>query len=108
MLVLSLYNLLFYITANTQGVPVFAVGLGQNLKPDILRQMADDTGGYFYESKTSDNLRTIYQQLSDVLFEDSYILIYPSDLTGDVTLNISATLGTITGDNTKEFTSCSP
>jgi len=105
----SMYNLADVISyGNTQGVPVFAVGLGQDLNPDILRQMADDTGGHYYESASSDNLRTIYQQLSDVLFEDTYILTYTSGLGADVTadLTIGATSGAITGNNTKEITSC--
>ena len=70
--------------------------------------MADDTGGLYYESASSDNLRTIYQQLSDVLFEDTYILTYTSGLGADVTadLTIGATSGAITGNNTKEITSC--
>jgi Ca-activated chloride channel family protein len=94
--------------AQEKGVPIFTVGLGQDLNPDILRQMADDTGGHYYESATSDNLRTIYRQLSDVLFQDSYILTYTSGLGAGITtdLTIGATSGTITGNNTKEFTSC--
>jgi Ca-activated chloride channel family protein len=94
--------------ANDKGVPIFAIGLGQDLNPDILRQMADDTGGHYYESATSDNLRTIYQQLSDVLFKDSYILTYTSGLGDDVTadLTIEATFQTIVGDDTKSITSC--
>jgi Ca-activated chloride channel family protein len=94
--------------ANDQGVPIFTVGLGQDLNPDILRQMADDTGGHYYESATSDNLRTIYRQLSDVLFQDSYILTYTSGLGAGITadLTISAASGTITGNNTKEITPC--
>ena len=53
--------------ANNNGVPIFTVGLG-NFNTAILQQMADDTGGQFFEATTSDNLRTIYQQLADVLF----------------------------------------
>jgi Ca-activated chloride channel homolog len=105
----STYNLAEVINdAKDKGVPIFTVGLGQNINSDALQQMADDTGGHYYESTTSDNLRTIYQQLSNVLFEDSYILTYTSGLVaGDTAdLTIGATSGTITGNNTKEFTSC--
>jgi len=107
----SMYNLTEVINdANDKGVPIFTVGLGQNINSNALGQMADDTGGHYYESASSDNLRTIYQQLSDVLFEDSYILTYTSGLVaGDTAdLTIGATSGTITGNNTKEFTSCPP
>jgi hypothetical protein len=70
--------------------------------------MADDTGGKYYEAATSDNLRTIYQQLGDVLFQDSYILTYTSGLGAGNTANlkIEATFQTIVGDDTKSITSC--
>jgi secreted protein with Ig-like and vWFA domain len=94
--------------ANDQGVPIFTIGLGEDINPDILRQMADDTGGKYYEAATSDNLRTIYQQLGDVLFQDSYILTYTSGLGAGVTANltIEGTFQTIVGDDTKSITSC--
>jgi Ca-activated chloride channel family protein len=94
--------------ANTKGVPIFAVGLG-DINLTILEQMADGTGGQVYESTTSDNLRTIYQQLAAVLFQDSYILTYPSGLGAGVTANltIEATYSPgITGNDTKGITSC--
>jgi Ca-activated chloride channel family protein len=93
--------------ANNNGVPIFTVGLGQ-ADGAMLTQMADDTGGQFFDSTTSDNLRTIYQQLADVLFHDQYILTYTSGLGAGVTadLTIEATLLAIVGNNTKEITSC--
>ena len=36
--------------------------------------MATETGGLFYEANTSQNLATIYQQLSSILYEKQYIL----------------------------------
>jgi VWFA-related protein len=94
--------------ANTKGVPIFTVGIGQ-VNSAILTQMADDTGGQFYEATTPDNLRTIYQQLANVLFADQYILTYTS-LLGDgetADLTIGATLvGVPPGSDTKGITSC--
>jgi Ca-activated chloride channel family protein len=94
--------------AKNKGVPIFTIGIGQQLNADILRPMAEDTGGIYNESATSDNLRTIYQQLAEVLFEYSYILTYDSLLQlGDtVVLTIKANLGTITGNGTKEIMPC--
>jgi len=93
--------------ANDNNVPIFTVGLGE-LDISILQQMADDTGGQFYEAITSDNLKTIYDQVAEVLFEDQYILTYVSGLgdgtTGDLT--IQATSGAIEGQDTKEITPC--
>jgi len=94
--------------ANNNGVPIFTVGLG-NANVAILTQMADETGGQFFEATTSDNLRTIYQQLADLLFHDQYILTYISGLGDGVSANltIEATYSpTIKGDDTKEITAC--
>jgi len=94
--------------ANNNGIPIFTIGLGV-LNPIILQQMADDTGGTFFEATTSDNLRTIYEQLANVLFQDSYILTYISNLDGGLTgnLTVEATYSpTIKGDDTKEITAC--
>ncbi len=95
--------------ANDNGVPIFTVGLGQLLDKGILEQMADDTGGQFYEAITSDNLRTIYQQLADVLFYDQYILTYTSGLGANVTadLTIEATFSpTKKRSDKKAITTC--
>jgi hypothetical protein len=71
--------------------------------------MANDTGGTFFEATTSDNPRTIYEQLANVLFQDSYILTYDSNLVAGLTgnLTIEATYSpTIKGDDTKAITAC--
>ncbi len=95
--------------ANNKGVPIFAIGLGI-LDDTILRRMANDTGGQFFEAKTSDNLRTIYQQLADILFNDQYILTYTSDLgagvSADLTIEATYSPTAITGDDTKEIAPC--
>ncbi len=94
--------------ANNNGVPIFTIGLGI-LDPAILQQMANDTGGSFFEATTSDNLRTIYEQLANVLFHDSYILTYNSNLDDLLTgnLTVEATYSpTIKGDDTKEIAFC--
>ena len=92
--------------AQDNGVPVFTVGLG-NANDAILTQMADETGGQFFDATTSDNLKTIYQQLADILFEDTYVLTYPSLLTPPFSLTIEATYSpTIKGDDTKEIVPC--
>ncbi len=93
--------------ANDNNVPIFTLGLG-DADISILQRMADDTGGQFYEATTSDNLRTSYNQVAEVLFKDQYILTYISGLgigaTGD--LKIKATSGAIEREDTKEITPC--
>jgi Ca-activated chloride channel family protein len=95
--------------ANEKGVAIFTVGLG-NVNEAVLIQMANDTGGQYFNSPTSDNLLNIYNQLSDILFEDQYIIQYISSLvvceTADLT--IQAESQTIIGDDAKEITPCCP
>lgn len=97
--------------ANAQGVPVFTVGLGNDVDATVLQDIADDTGGTFSDSTTSDNLATIYQQLADLLFTDQYILTYPSTLDDNVTGNLSVTATYapgVTGSDTKTISVCTP
>lgn len=95
--------------ANTQGVPVFTVGLGDRTDPIILQQLADDTGGTFSDSITSDNLATIYQQLANLLFTDQYALTYntalANDETGDLEVTVTYAPG-ISGTDTKTISAC--
>lgn len=96
--------------ANANGVPVFTVGLG-DADATILQQLADDTGGTYSDSTTSDNLATIYQQLADLLFTDQYILTYTSGLASTATGDLSVTAtyaGLPPGTDTKEIPACSP
>jgi Ca-activated chloride channel family protein len=96
--------------ANEKGIPIFTVGLGEKVNEDDLKQMADDTGGQYFSAPTSDNLSNIYKQLSDILFENQYIIKYISALgvceTADLT--IQAEYQTIIGDDTQEITPCCP
>ncbi len=96
--------------AKDNGVPIFAVGLG-NVNLSILQDMANLTGGQLHEATSSDNLRTVYQQLADVLFHDQYILTYFSGLGAGTTgnLTIKATLPALPlnpGEDTREITAC--
>ena len=51
------------------GIPIFSIGLG-DFDTDPLKEMADETGGIFYESIESDNLDTIYEQVAELLFDE--------------------------------------
>ena len=95
--------------ANSRGVPVFTVGLGGAVDVSVLQQIADDTGGTFSDSTTSDNLATIYQQLADLLFTDQYILTYTTALLANATddLTVTATYAPgVTGSDTKTIIVC--
>jgi hypothetical protein len=68
--------------------------------------MASQTGGIFYQANASQNLATIYQQLSTLLFQRQYVLTFtatsPASSTSNVT--IAATSNTISGNATKSVT----
>jgi Ca-activated chloride channel family protein len=96
--------------ANLTGVPVFTVGLG-NADTTVLQQIANDTGGTYSDSTTSDNLATIYQQFANLLFTNQYILTYNSGIAADGattgTLEVMATYGTLQpGNDTKTIPAC--
>ena len=93
--------------ANNQGIPIFTVGLG-NLNISILEQMADDTGGQFFDSASPDNLINTYSQLANILFVNQYIIEYFTAL-GDgalADLTIEAVFQSVVGGDTKEITPC--
>jgi Ca-activated chloride channel homolog len=101
--------------ANTKGVPIFTIGIGALLDRNVLERMANETGGQFFEAPTSQNLATIFQQLTSVLYENQYILTFQSQLGGGgktADLNIKATTppsippGGQFGDDTVLITSC--
>jgi VWFA-related protein len=63
-------------------IPVFPVAFG-NANAVDLTQLAQDTGGVFYEPAAAENLGAVYQQLANLLFEDQYVLSYLSALPAD-------------------------
>jgi VWFA-related protein len=63
------------------GVPVFTVGVGEDVDEDVLQRIASETGGEFFDAPDADRLQTIYSQLSDIL-NNQYILTYTSVGTG--------------------------
>ena len=94
--------------ANDKGIPLFTVELGGG-NVDVLEQMSNDTNGLFFPSPASDNLRNIYYQLSDVLFENQYMLEYISGIgvseTADLTIEAFVSPA-IMGDDTKKIAPC--
>ena len=60
--------------AQNQNVPVFTIGIGASINRTPLEQLAAGTGGLYYEANTSQNLATIYRQISSILYEKQYIL----------------------------------
>jgi hypothetical protein len=92
--------------AVTKKVAIFTIGIGSSINSSALSQMASQTGGIFYQANASQNLATIYQQLSTLLFQRQYVLTFtatsPASSTSNVT--IAATSNTISGNATKSVT----
>lgn len=107
------------ITAAQQAnVPIFTVGVALDLIVDpveaaaargALEDMANQTGGQFYEAATFDNLANIYAQLSAVLFANQYKITFTGpELSGAANLTVQATSGALTGDDTRAFAAACP
>lgn len=96
--------------AQTNGIPVFTIGLG-NVDTLELQNIADETGGAYYESPSSDNLLGIYKQLSELLFKNQYILTYTSVVapTSSGSLEVTVNYNGITAtSNPYTVTDCNP
>jgi len=96
--------------AITYGVPIFPIGIGSGVNRAVLTRLADETGGQFFESQISDNLNTIYQQLSSILFENQYIITYTGGLAAPNSANLTIQATTnitgqpISGSDTRVIT----
>jgi hypothetical protein len=99
------------VTSNaiSRNVPVFAIGLGASINSAALEQLATGTGGLYYQSATSQNLATIYRQLSSLLYEQQYILKFdqlskgPGAASG---VTVGVTSGALGGNATAPIISC--
>lgn len=91
-------------------VPVFTIGIGSDIDRDVLRQLAVETGGQFYEANTSQNLATVYQQLSSLLYVNQYVMTFDQLSKGSANVvsdvSIRATLGSASDVSIKSVASC--
>ena len=67
--------------AQTNGIPVFTIKAGPDVDEAILQEIAEETGGQYFDALTTDRLVTVYTQLSEVL-NGQYVLTYDTALTG--------------------------
>lgn len=97
--------------AIAKDVPIFTIGLGAGIDVADLTDLANRSGGIFYQSidATSD-LTAIYQQLAQTLIKNQFVFTYSSNLTGGVpapaTLTVEADYKGLLDSDTKGFTSC--
>ena len=90
-------------------VPIFTIGIGASINRAVLEQMATSTGGLFYEATTSQNLATIYQQLSSILYERQYVLKFNQLVRGtgsSFPLAINANVMALSGTAATTIRSC--
>ncbi|MDZ7376065.1 MAG: VWA domain-containing protein, partial [candidate division KSB1 bacterium] len=81
-------------------IPIYTICLGDFTIRDILRKIADQTGGLFYMAYSADQMSEIYQRLAD-LIEHFYLLAHfsPDPIRNntwrvvDVTVNLPPQLG---------------
>jgi hypothetical protein len=98
--------------AALKGVPVFIIGISGDTQINrvVLEQIAQGTGGQFFEAITAQNLATIYNQLSSLLFQNQYIISFNQLALGGNTANltIEAASQGITGNDNIPILSCPP
>jgi Ca-activated chloride channel family protein len=89
--------------ANERGVAVFTIGFGSSVNDTDLNRLARDTGGVYYRASQSQNLATIYQQLSQLLFTNQYVVTFNRSTTspGQTPINLRATSGALSGDGSR-------
>jgi VWFA-related protein len=88
------------------GVPLVFIGLGQDLRADILQSMATLTGGAYLSAQDSGQLAAIYADLTDRL-KTQYLLRFRSGLVADQhvhVLSVHATAGGVEASGETRFT----
>jgi len=95
--------------AVSNGVPVFTIGLGDEIDEDVLIAIATQTGGIYYYAPTPEDLATIYEKIAGTL-NTQYLVTYDTitcepNSSGDVEheLNIEVYQGAAYGQGTRRF-----
>ncbi len=99
------------VTSNAlnRNVPIFTIGIGASINRAALEQLAVETGGLYYEANTSQNLATIYRQISSILYEKQYILKFDQLSKGagvPSSVTVGVTSGALGGSATVPVVSC--
>lgn len=94
------------------GVPVFTIGLGSGIDIAVLQQIADETGGLFFQAPSATDLQEIYQTISGILQNQYEIAWTTPKPTCDAnaptrTVDIAVSVGTGRGTATKPY-ACPP
>jgi tight adherence protein C len=68
--------------AARSGTPVYTIGLGNEVKADVLQRISAETGGRFYQAPSSQDLARVFLQISRQL-TSQYELFWISRIQGD-------------------------
>jgi Putative Ig domain/von Willebrand factor type A domain len=90
--------------AIADGIPVYTIGLGAFLNPANLSELADRTGGIYYELASATEMYQAFQSLGQVL-DEKWVITFkpplsdglPHDLVVDVTTSSATGSGTKSG-----------
>ncbi|TFG45584.1 MAG: VWA domain-containing protein, partial [Candidatus Brocadiia bacterium] len=95
--------------ALAESVPVFTIGLGDQIDEDVLIAIATKTGGIYYYAPVPEDLAAIYQKIAGTLTA-RYLVTYETTIcdpnsSGDVEheLNIEVNQGTAYGQDKRRF-----
>jgi Mg-chelatase subunit ChlD len=72
---------------NQNGTIIYTIGLGKDVNSTFLQKIADNTGGQYYYSPTTDQLNTIYTQISQNLQGGSITGTVFNDANGNATFD---------------------
>ncbi len=94
--------------AKSEGIPIFTIYYndpqyqgGNYGKPEIMQQLANETGGQYYIAPTGADFTSIFQQIANVL-SNKYTLTYTSSICpGTVDLNVRADLNGLYGQDSR-------
>jgi len=95
-------------SAKSNGIPIFTIYYndpqyqgGNYGKPEIMQQLANETGGQYYSAPTGADFASIFQQIANVL-SNKYTLTYTSSICpGTVSLNVRAELNGLYGQDSR-------
>ena len=91
-----------------EGIPVFTIGLGDDIAEIDLTKIATETGGQYFHAPTPAQLQSVYHKIS-LLLENQYVITYQSGLQGKLpaTLQVQVIDIPFTGiSDPRNFTSC--
>jgi hypothetical protein len=90
-----------------KGIPVFTIGVGENVKAEVMWPLADETGGQFHFALQKSDLQAIYLQISNTL-SNQYVIEYNSSSSGSgiIILDLEVDDNNQQGEDSKESQGC--